>query len=72
MDASNEKLGYRIRNAQVEKIPYSIVIGDKERDGQLVTYRPYGSEVQTTVTMKEFLEKVAKEVTDITSLRIDN
>jgi threonyl-tRNA synthetase len=48
------------------------VIGDKERDGQLVTYRPYGSEVQTTVTMKEFLEKVAKEVNDITSLRIDN
>jgi threonyl-tRNA synthetase len=71
VDASNEKLGYRIRNAQVEKIPYSIVIGDKERDGKMVTYRPYGSETQTTVTMDAFLEMVSKEVTDITSLRID-
>ena len=71
MDASNEKLGYRIRQAQMEKVPYSVVIGDKERDGQLVTYRPYGSEVQTTVTMSEFLQMVLKEVTDITHLRIE-
>jgi len=71
VDASNEKLGYRIRNAQVEKIPYSIVIGDKERDGNMVTYRPYGSETQTTVSMQAFLEMVAKEVTDITNLRIE-
>jgi threonyl-tRNA synthetase len=71
VDASNEKLGYRIRNAQVEKVPYSVVIGDKERDGQLVTYRPYGSEEQVTISMESFLQKVQKEVTDITHLRIE-
>lgn len=71
VDASNEKLGYRIRHAQIEKIPYSIVIGDKERDGKLVTYRPYGSEEQITVSMDDFFAKVLKEVTDITSLRIE-
>lgn len=70
VDASNEKLGYRIRQAQVEKIPYSIVLGDKERDEQLVTYRPYGSEQQVTVTMQAFLTKVQEEVTKITNLRI--
>jgi threonyl-tRNA synthetase len=71
VDASNEKLGYRIRNAQVEKVPYSVVIGDKERDGHMITYRPYGSEEQITVSMESFLQKVLKEVTDITNLRIE-
>lgn len=71
IDDSNEKLGYRIRQAQMEKIPYSVVIGDKERDGKMVTYRPYGSETLTTISLDAFLHMVKKEVTDITSLRID-
>jgi threonyl-tRNA synthetase len=70
VDASEEKLGYRIRQAQMEKIPYSVVLGDKERDEQLVTYRPYGSETQTTVPMNTFLDLVLKEVKAVTELRI--
>jgi threonyl-tRNA synthetase len=70
IDQSNEKLGYRIRQAQMEKVPYSVVIGDKERDGKLLTYRPYGSETQTTVSLDEFLTKVVKEVQAVLSLRI--
>jgi threonyl-tRNA synthetase len=70
VDASEEKLGYRIRQAQMEKIPYSVVLGDKERDEQLVTYRPYGSETQTTVAMTSFLDLVLKEVKAVTELRI--
>ena len=70
IDQSNEKLGYRIRQAQMEKVPYSIVIGDKERDGRLLTYRPYGSDTQTTVALATFITMVVKEVQAIISLRI--
>ena len=71
IDASNEKLGYRIRQAQVEKIPFSIVIGDKERDEQLVTYRRYGEEKQVTISLDAFLELVRQEVDAIMSLRFN-
>jgi threonyl-tRNA synthetase len=70
-DQSEEKLGYRIRQAQMEKIPYSIVLGDKERDEHLVTYRPYGSQVQTTVSLDAFIEKITEEIQSILSLRIE-
>lgn len=55
LDEANEKLGYRLRNAQVNKIPYSIVIGDKERDNDVVTYRKYGEQAQVTVPTEEFI-----------------
>lgn len=55
LDASNEKLGYRLRNAQMSKIPYSIVIGDNERDNDVVTYRKYGEKEQTTVSTSEYI-----------------
>ena len=71
IDASNEKLGYRIRQAQVEKIPFSIVIGDKERDEQLVTYRRYGEEKQVTLSLDAFIELVRQEVDAIMSLRFN-
>ncbi len=63
VDDSNEKLGYKIRNAQVEKIPYSIVIGDKEKESRSVTYRVYGQKDQITVPLEEF-KKLIKEHID--------
>ncbi len=61
-DDANEKLGYRLRNTQVRKIPYTIVIGDNERDNKTVTYRKHGQKDQITVPVDEFLEIVRKEV----------
>ena len=55
LDDANEKLGYRLRNAQVNKIPYSIVIGDNERDNDTVTYRKYGEKEQITVPTDVFI-----------------
>ena len=46
LDDSNDKLGYRMRNAQMKKIPYTIVLGDQERDNDTVTYRKYGEKEQ--------------------------
>ena len=63
VDDSNEKLGYKIRNAQVEKVPYSIVIGDKEKESKSVTYRVYGQKDQITVSLDEF-KKLIKERID--------
>ncbi len=63
VDDSNEKLGYKIRNAQVEKVPYSIVIGDKEKESHSVTYRVYGQKDQITVPLEEF-KKLIKEHID--------
>ena len=62
IDDSEEKLGYRLRNAVVQKIPYSLVIGEKEKENRTVTYRVYGSEKQITVKLEEFIELLDKAV----------
>ena len=64
LDDSKEKLGYRMRNAQMSKIPYTIVIGDKEKENHSVTYRKYGSEKQITVPVEEFIALIEKEIKD--------
>ena len=61
-DDANEKLGYRLRNTQMRKIPYTIVIGDNERDNKTVTYRKYGKQEQVTVSIDEFLKLIDEEV----------
>jgi threonyl-tRNA synthetase len=71
VDQSEEKLGYRIRAAQMQKIPYSIVIGDKERDEQLLTYRQYGSVEQTTVGKDQLVAQIKAEIDKIIQLRIN-
>ena len=61
-DNRDEKLGYRIREAQLKKIPYQLVLGDNERDNGTVTYRKHGEKKQTTVAFEEFVELLNKEV----------
>ena len=59
-DYREEKLGYKIREAQTKKIPYSLVIGDNEVANNLVTYRKHGSQEQVTVTVEEFIDIIKK------------
>lgn len=61
-DNRDEKLGYRIREAQLKKIPYQLVLGDNERDNGTVTYRKHGEKKQITVTFEEFVELLNTEV----------
>jgi len=56
IDERDEKLGYKIREAQTKKIPYQLVCGDNEVNNNLLTYRMYGSNETTTVTVDEFVE----------------
>ena len=62
LDDSNDKLGYRMRNAQMKKIPYTIVLGDHERDENTVTYRKYGDKEQITVKVKDFIALIDEEI----------
>lgn len=64
VDDREEKLGYRLRESQVLKIPYTIVIGDQEKENRTVTYRRYGEKEQHTVTILEFLDLIQKEIAD--------
>ena len=61
-DNRDEKLGYRIREAQLKKIPYQLVLGDNERDNGTVTYRKHVEKKQTKVTFEEFVELLNTEV----------
>ena len=62
VDYRDEKLGYKIREAQTQKIPYQLVIGDNEVLNNTVTYRKYGEKDQVTVTKEEFIELLKKQV----------
>ena len=62
VDESNEKLGYRLRNAVVAKVPYTLVLGDKEQEEGLVTYRVYGQKEQISVKAEEFLALIKERI----------
>lgn len=62
MDDRDEKLGYKIREAQTKKVPYQLVVGDNEAESGLVTYRKYGEKEQVTVPLEEFIELVKTEI----------
>jgi threonyl-tRNA synthetase len=61
-DLREEKLGYKIREAQTMKIPYALVLGDKEAENNEVTYRGYGETAQITVSLEDFEKMIQKEL----------
>ncbi|MCI6703589.1 MAG: threonine--tRNA ligase [Erysipelotrichaceae bacterium] len=62
LDDRNEKLGYRVREAQTNKIPVEVVVGDKERDERAVTVRRYGSKVETKLSLDDFYSMIQDEI----------
>ena len=63
LDDSNEKIGYKIRKAQLEKVPYMLVIGANEQEKQVVTVRARKNGANLgKMTIDEFIEKVQNEV----------
>lgn len=61
MDIREEKMGYKIREAQMKKIPYMLVLGDKEMEAGAVNVRRYGSKESETVPFEQFLENIKKD-----------
>ena len=54
LDDRNEKLSYKMREAQVSKIPVSLILGQREVDNKEISYRLYGSNETTTLSFDEF------------------
>jgi len=61
IDDREEKLGYKIREAQVQKIPYMLVLGDKEMEAGTVNVRKYGEQASESVSFDEFLNRLKDE-----------
>ncbi len=55
LDDRDEKLGYKIRESVTKKTPFTLVIGDKEKENNEITYRKYGSNDTTTIKLDEFI-----------------
>ena len=62
VDDRNEKMGYKIRASQTQKIPYQLVIGDQELVNGTVTVRRYGSKEMVTFSMDDFLAEIQSEI----------
>jgi len=62
LDNRDEKLGYRLREAQTSKIPYTLILGDKEKENKEISYRLYGEKDTTTVSQEEFIKIIKEDI----------
>ncbi|MGC4376142.1 threonine--tRNA ligase [Fictibacillus sp. Mic-4] len=62
IDDRDEKLGYKIREAQLQKIPYMLVLGDKEVREDAVNIRKYGEQTSESVSYDQFKERIVEEI----------
>ncbi len=62
VDTRNEKMGYKIRESQTQKVPYQVVIGDKELESGEVNIRRYGSKDTSTMNVDMFVDSVVADV----------
>jgi threonyl-tRNA synthetase len=66
IDLRNEKLGRKIRDNELKRIPYMVIVGEKEAAEGLVSMRQQGGGEQTTMTIQEFIDKINAEVAEQT------
>ena len=64
LDDRNEKLGYRLREAQTKKVPYTLILGDNEKQDNTISYRLHGQKDTTTVSQSEFVKLIKEEIKD--------
>ena len=62
LDDRDEKLGYRLREAQTSKVPYTLILGDSEKENQTISYRLHGQKETTTTTKEDFLKMLKEEI----------
>ena len=62
VDAREEKLSYRLRESQIKKNPYTLVIGDKEVENNSVTYRKHGSREEINISLNDFINLVKEDI----------
>ena len=62
LDDRDEKLSYKMRESQSHKIPYTVIIGDKEKENQTVSYRLFGHKETENLSLKEFEKVLLKQI----------
>ena len=69
LDDRAEKLGYRMREGQVQKVPYLLVIGFNEAENGTVSYRLHGEADTTVLPLDEFVQKIDTEIKTMAQVR---
>ena len=64
IDLRNEKLGRKIRDNELKRVPYMVIVGEKEAEGGLVSMRKQGGGDQASMTMEEFAKRINEEVAE--------
>ncbi len=62
LDSRDEKLSYKMRESQTKKIPITLVLGDKERDNNQISFRRFQSKETTTLEKEDFISEITKEI----------
>ena len=66
VDEREEKLGYKMRESVIKKTPYTLIIGDKEKDSNTISYRQRGTDSTENISLDNFLNKLETEVKEKT------
>lgn len=64
LDARDEKLGYRMRESQLRKIPYHLVLGDQEKETGTVNVRKFGSKEEQKIPLEDFIKNITEEINE--------
>ncbi len=62
VDTRNEKMGYKIRESQTQKVPYTLVLGDDEMNANGVNVRPYGTDEENSMSLDDFIKEIDADV----------
>src|SRR5699024_354524 len=62
VDVRDEKIGYKIRETQTKKVPYALVLGDKEMEADTVNIRRYGEQDTKTKSIDDFVTAIKKDI----------
>ena len=62
LDSREEKLGYKLRETQIKKIPYTVILGQNEVDNNTISYRVFGTEETVTLDKNEFVEFIKNKI----------
>ena len=62
LDDREEKLGYKLRESVVKKIPYTLILGQKEVDDKTISYRKYGTEETVTISLDEYINLLNRQI----------
>ena len=62
VNSKEEKLGYRIRESQTNKIPFTLVVGDNEKENNTITYRIHGKNETKNLSEKDFIDKILNNI----------